>query len=178
MADLLFVDVETTSLERPSSPTPGEVWEVAAVRLLEDGCSEALQWFLPVSLEHADPKSLEIGRFHERYPPEASDVSDVLDFVGEFTDLAQGAHWVGNVPSFDEERIAAIFHANGHTGRFPWHYHLVDIEAVIAGLTAIRPPWDSEVLGRAIDVDPGDFERHTAMGDVEWCMAQWRALHG
>ena len=40
------------------------------------------------------------------------------------------------------------------------------------------PPWSSDGLSSAVGVDPEQFERHTAMGDVRWVMAQWDAVMG
>jgi DNA polymerase III epsilon subunit-like protein len=39
-------------------------------------------------------------------------------------------------------------------------------------------PWNSNQLSRRLGVDPDNFARHTAMGDVQWCLAQWRAMNG
>lgn len=38
------------------------------------------------------------------------------------------------------------------------------------------PPWASEEVSRAIGVDPDNFDRHTAMGDVLWAMAIYDAV--
>lgn len=58
MTTLAFVDIETTSLARPFSPTPGEVWEVGLIVRQPDGTEVERQWFLPATLQHADPISL------------------------------------------------------------------------------------------------------------------------
>lgn len=66
---------------------------------------------------------------------------------------------------------------------------VIDIENVAAGyirgLHAARgtdmpvlPPYDSNELSRAVNVNPDDFQRHTAMGDVQWVRAQWDAIMG
>jgi hypothetical protein len=40
------------------------------------------------------------------------------------------------------------------------------------------PPYHSDSLSRAVGVEPpGDGVRHTAMGDVRWCVALWDAIH-
>lgn len=43
---------------------------------------------------------------------------------------------------------------------------------------AVAAPYKSALLSRAIGVDPGDFERHTALGDARWVKAMWEAMHG
>lgn len=190
MTTLAFVDIETTSLARPFSATPGEVWEVGLIVRGENdlGTFESEHsWLLPVTLEHADPVSLDIGRFNERHPQGdrytgTATVTPLLEFVAEFGDLLTGAHLVGNVVSFDEERLAAIFLDHGVVGGMPWHYHLIDVEALAVGylrgmhdvvieygiptaeadsygasvVTAAvmhaQPRWDSEALSAALGV--------------------------
>lgn len=196
MTPLCFVDIETTSLARPFSPTPGEVWEVGLIVRHHDldgtiGFEEQYRWFLPVTLEHADPVSLDIGRFHDRHPqgdrgPDVP-VTPLDLFAAELVALVpDGAHLVGNVVSFDEERLAAILHAHG-IDELPWHYHLVDVEALAAGwlateeqtLDAARPPWNSEALCAALGVDvPSDEDRHTALGDARWARDLYDAVMG
>lgn len=71
----------------------------------------------------------------------------------------------------------------------PWHYHLIDIENVIVGWirghhafagsdTPILPPYKSDELSETVGVDPEQFTRHTAMGDVLWVRAQWDHVMG
>jgi hypothetical protein len=80
-----------------------------------------------------------------------------------------------------------------------WHYHLVDVEALAAGVVAEmrrntrggmtwgrgcaigdpispEPPWSSSDLSRAMGVDPDDFDRHTALGDAQWAKAIYEAV--
>lgn len=196
MTALCFLDTETTSLERPSSPTPGEVWEVGLIVRGENdlGLYETEHhWLLPVTLEHADPVSLDIGRFHDRHPQgdrylgPSGHLTNVDVFAHELAAvIPRGAHLVGNVVSFDEERLAAILHRHG-IARPPWHYHLVDVEALAAGalstdptlLDVARPPWKSDALNMALGVEePDDLERHTALGDARWAMATYDAVMG
>lgn len=99
---------------------------------------------------------------------------------------------VGAVPHFDTERITRQWLEPWGIPA-PWHYHLVDIENVVVGYlrgllvcgaerpaaelaALVVPPFDSHALSRAVGVEPGAFERHTAMGDVRWVRAQWDAV--
>ena len=204
----LFVDIETTSLH----PDTGEIWEVGLI----DAEGVEHSWFLPVEhLDAADARSLDIGRFHQRHPqgafwrytgPATTPISTPLaQFVAEFTRLTWGHenHLCGASVSFDEERLRRLLWRNGQTNG--WHYHLVDIEAVVAGWIAggrggdprlwpvrVRvgpgddgrvdldgqPPWNSNHLSLAVGVDPGDFDRHTALGDCQWARAMYRAVFG
>jgi oligoribonuclease (3'-5' exoribonuclease) len=119
-------------------------------------------------------------------------VNELLAFVGDARPMLVGA-----VPSFDTERLGRLIYAtHGPFTRMPWHYHVQDVETLIVGyLTGMArfapltlqdgadldqvlasAPYDSDVLSRAVGVDPGTFDRHTAMGDVEWVKAQWDAV--
>ena len=178
---LAFVDCETTGLD----PDRHEVWEVGLI-LREVPPADRIptatniaaadvesHWLLPVHrLGQADPRALEIGRFHERHPqghyrPDAVDDVTMPDvFAAEFAKLTRGAHLVGAVISFDEERLRRLLQANGACPE--WHYHLVDVEALVAGRYGLEPPWDSHQLGERAGVVPDEATRHTALGDARW----------
>lgn len=159
---LAFVDTETTGLD----PDVHEIWEVA---LVVPGEQHRSRWLLPVDLGRADPAALRIGRFHERWSDRHEDFTHLAMFAREFAEATRGCHLVGMVPSFDEERLRKLLRANGACPE--WHYHLVDVEAMVAGLLGLQPPWDSNDLSLRVGVDPNVFDRHTAMGDVEWALA-------
>lgn len=126
-------------------------------------------------------------------------------FADDFVTLTRGLHLAGAVVSFDAERLWRLLRANGQCPM--WHYHLIDVEALAAGWVARscvgqandgrskgtipvsrpddsvnhmdgRPPWNSTDLSRAVGVDPGDFERHTALGDARWARAIYEAVTG
>lgn len=170
---------------------------------------DAHHWFLPVDVGRADPVALEIGRFHERHPHGEpggeGTVTRPAMFVEQFCRLTEGAHLVGAVTSFDEERLRRLVWSQ--QAELPsimerWHYHLVDVENLAAGylanyakalnyraqgdptmihhaegiLACATPPWDSEQLSRAVGVGPERFDRHTAMGDAEWARAIYQKV--
>jgi hypothetical protein len=168
---LAFVDTETTGLD----PDRHEVWEVG---LIIDG-NEKL-WHLPVDLGRADAIALRIGRFHDRYANEPNlmdkPFTRLTEFAEEFADLTRGRHLVGAVVSFDEERLRKLLRANGACPE--WHYHLVDVEALVAGRLALAPPWDSEDLSVLAGVTPSEFDRHTALGDARWAKAIYENVMG
>lgn len=193
---LLFMDAETTGLD-PIIHVP---WEVAAVRAehTDDGRlvlranAHKLIRLTDDELRHADPVALDVGRFWRRH---ANDTHATPGSAARAIDdlCDDRPHLVGAVPSFDDRRVGDLLRRCGITPR--WHYHLVDIEAVIVGwmagyqkaklegLTAAKPAllveaWKSDDLSRAIGVDPDQFDRHTAMGDVRWCIAQYAAVFG
>lgn len=189
-APLAFVDCETTGLD----PDRHEIWEVALI-LHTDDFEEEHVWHLPVDLGRADPMALNIGRFHERWMNDDAKssrihkVKTLASFASEFADLTIGAHLVGAVISFDEERLRRLLRREKQCPM--WHYHLVDVEALAAGWIASRlaqaqtvrgfvgsaaPPWNSNDLSRAVGVDPDDFDRHTALGDAYWAKAIYEAV--
>lgn len=171
---ICFVDTETTGLD----PDRHEIWEVAAIRY-NPGTDEVLDaarlWQLPVDLGRADSVALKIGRFHERRLLSGF-LTDLVRFARSFAEYTRGAHLAGAVVSFDEERLRRLLRRNGACPE--WHYHLVDVEALVAGALKVAPPWKSDDLSSAIGVDPTKFDRHTAMGDCEWALAQYRAVMG
>lgn len=168
-----FVDTETTGLD----PDRHEIWEVGLIADIggdKVGWMEHV-WYLPVDLGRADSVALKIGGFHDRHPfgDQNHDrdiyVTELDEFATEFAALTRGTHLVGAVISFDEERLRKLLRANGCCPE--WHYHLVDVEALAAGSIAAMPPWNSTNLSSAVGVDPGQFDRHTALGDARWAKA-------
>ena len=179
-------------------------------------------WQLPVNLGRADAVALNIGRFHERrWPDERADRETDTRWVGpyawegleraqeervvpdcwvgrwcrRFAELTWGAHLVGAVPSFDEERLRRLLRANGACPG--WHYHLIDVEALAVGwlcgggprrrtpegaFTGLGDPpalpWDSRALSRAVGVEPDQYDAHTALGDARWAKALFDAIMG
>lgn len=176
MTAISFVDTETTGLD----PILHEIWEVALTRITyvdgaEVGDTITKRWLLPVDLGRADPIALDIGGFYDRYPGwwlEPNDrrdrglISTLSGFAIDFAQLTHGSHLTGAVISFDDKRLERLLRANGACPG--WHYHIVDVEALAAGALAWPPPWDSTELSTAMGINPGDYERHTAAGDVEW----------
>lgn len=49
-------------------------------------------------------------------------------------------------------------------------------EQAQAGHRLSGPPWGSEDVSRALGINPDDYDRHTAMGDVLWAMAIYDAV--
>jgi hypothetical protein len=193
---LAFADTETTGLD----PDHHEVWDVGLILRDESGSEEEFEWRLPVDLSRADAFALGIGRFHERHrqghewgygsdcPPPSTGLPE---FAAKFAKLTRGAHLVGAVISFDEERLRKILKVNGALPE--WHYHLVDVEALAAGYLAgheacrrqqelvpfahdAEPPWKSVVLAETLGLDMKTYEVHTALGDARWARDLYDAV--
>jgi DNA polymerase III epsilon subunit-like protein len=184
-APIVFLDTETTGLH----PLNDQVWEIAAIRREPDG--QESQWHMLVG--HAPPSEEYLASdfaadYKARYDPERAVVRAVA--VDRMRRLFAGrVHLVGMVPSFDAERLGHMRRLAGFDEPDPWHYHLIDVETLVVGYLAglhanydpaerRQPPWDSEELSRAVGVNPDDFARHTAMGDVLWCRALYDAVMG
>lgn len=187
MSSLAFIDIETTGLD----PNIHEIWEVAAIVRQEDGCEVSCTWQLPVQdLDRADPIALDMTGFYNRR--NIADEQIPLDiFCKQFAQITDGTHLIGAVVSFDEERLRRLFYQQ--SVRHKWHYHIIDVEALLAGhimgMTESRddfrgsnetrlemrevakPPWKSDKLSSIVGIDPKQFERHTAMGDALWAKA-------
>lgn len=191
MTDLAFLDTETLGLDI-NSP----IWEVAAIRrravdqedgLFESGEPPYIEETLHLFIQHDPDGWLDdlpdefAADYRARYDDEkAFSRQGAAHSIASF--LGGRPHIVGAVPSFDTQRIShQLLAPRGIVD--PWHYHLIDVENVVVGYLAakgemIPPPWKSDQLSAAVGVDPEGFDRHTAMGDVRWTMAQWDAVMG
>lgn len=178
-APICFIDTETTSLDRYTR----EVWQVAIIRREPNGSEESYEAKVAgIDLSEASPASLKIGRFYDRYdmrhtqtpvmmPPNPYVHPASVAYAVER--MTRGAHLVAAVPSFEDTSLAPLL--KRHRLAPAWHYHLVCIENVLAGWFGVVPPYSSDELSMRVGVDPTVFERHTAMGDVQWVRAQWDA---
>lgn len=199
MTTIAFVDCETIGLDIDLHA----VWEVGLIlrgsKKLDDGTTVVedaeYSWLLPVeNLAFADPFALKLCGFHDRHPSglanidksdgrvgqiEAGKIDSLEKFSRQFAALTRGAHWAGMVPSFDEERVRRIVRSVGLTHE--WHYHLIEIESLVAGWVkgkygtkdeaerkALELPWDSKELSACVGINSDDYERHTALGDCRW----------
>jgi hypothetical protein len=182
---LVFMDTETTGLRLDD-----DIWEFAAVRREPDGSESELHLFI----EHDQRKCRNLPEAfladHLRRFPACGhgDVTSQSSAAHQIRNFTQGrAHIVGAVPNFDTERVDLLLRR--HSLKPDWHYHLLDVENLTVGWLygrygprdggppveaegeAVALPWDSDLLSRAVGVEPDDFDRHTAMGDVRWAMA-------
>jgi hypothetical protein len=184
--EVVFVDTETTGLD----PDRHEVWDIALIE--EDGTEH--EWHVaPMKPDQADPNALRLTGFYSRTaspewrwggPGVSASLTGATDpastarhlryqIASKIALLTEGKHLVGAVPSFDAAFLSRFLIANGQ--REAWHYHLVDVEALVAGRLQMEPPWDSEELARAVGVTPLDG-RHTAIGDARWARAIYQAV--
>ena len=192
MIPLLFLDTETTGL-RPDLHTPWEIaWQIGYsegghLRLAGKLQAELLVRLTGLERDYADDVALQVGRFDERYVEDQVWAPvDVLDRLN--TDIASALHYsggmmkslhlVGAVPSFDHAMIAQNWTGWPGFGEGLWHYHLVDVEAVMAGRLGMQPPWNSHELSKQLGVEHDRSKMHTAMGDVQWAIDCYAAAYG
>ena len=190
MTDFVILDTETLGLD-PAAP----IWEFAAVRQFADGVDESIEFFIrhdPAHWLDELAKQPNGQQFVDDYT-ERHIVDDALDeqsAAAMIHIVTRDAVIVGCNPSFDLERIANLLRRNGLEPA--WHYRPVCVTTFAAGVlhvcadalgvpkpaadTVLTLPWSSEAISRAIGVNPDDFTRHTAMGDVLWTVAQWDAI--
>jgi hypothetical protein len=177
-----FIDTETTGLH----PVLNPVWEIAVI---VDDVEHNWQVRLPRDLPIGDgldvPHMTEWVLENTRWCDVYDDATALHPQVSarKFADLVDGRHLVGAVPSFDEERLRAMHakYVSGQATSFPWHYHLIDVEAMAVGYLAARGvatplPWKSHDLSAALGVVMPVEDEHTALGDARWAKALYEAM--
>jgi DNA polymerase III epsilon subunit-like protein len=139
MTAIAFVDTETTHLD----PRRGDVWEIAVIRRREDGVDCEYVWQIRPDLTTADPESLKIGRFEERFAvPDGVDAIEILasgpplkltlpEMLFDLQDALRDAVIVGSNPGFDVAFLTKLLHA--HDRKLPWHYRPVDVATLAVG---------------------------------------------
>lgn len=173
--DLCFMDTETLGLD-PEAP----IWEFACIRRV---AGTSIQWRQEFFIKHDPTGWLSkmapefLDDYSSRYDVKKATPEPEAAFV--ISESLGGATIIGAVPNFDTERIAKLLLRNGLQPR--WYYHLMDVETLAIGwLRAhgllVQPPWKSDRISKDIGIDPANFNRHTAMGDVLWVQAQYDRL--
>lgn len=172
--DLCFLDCETLGID-PAAP----VWEFAAIRVNRDGTRDELH----CQILHQP------GHWLDTLPEQfAADYRARFDLqkaappamaTREIQAITDGAIIAGSNPAFDMERLTRLL---ARCARTPtWHYHPLDIPSMVVGWASsfdvdAHLTWKSDKLSAVAGVSPDDYDRHTAMGDVQWCLAQWEAM--
>lgn len=202
---IAFADCETTHLDAEL----GDAWEVAVIlRDFEDNepTDTEYMWQIRPNLATADPESLKIGGYRERFavPPHAEaawtgyEDGPVLpmtrsEVVGALLDVLRGAVLVGSNPGFDDRFLRKLL----GPGSAQWHYRPVDIATLAAGRKlgmvematsfggkrypsdAVPFPFSSRDLSRWTGVEPpGNGVAHTALGDARWARDVFDAVVG
>ncbi|MFG3046315.1 hypothetical protein ACGFZR_15465 [Streptomyces sp. NPDC048241] len=197
MTAIAFVDTETLGLD----PTTHAMWELAVILRTNGADTEHLWQIRPskYDLDEAEPKALEINRYHERMIlPDDHQAASMNHACGQphpirghalrevLSELLADVILVGSNPSFDAAFLREFLSAS------PWHYRTIDIATLAAGyvhgydLSAgeqspelRKHPWSSRRLSQAVGVEPpGDGVAHTAFGDARWARDVFDAVTG
>lgn len=92
----------------------------------------------------------------------------------QFVELTRDAFLVGNVISFDEERLRKLLRLHDQTPM--WNYHLIDVEALVAGKLGMQPPWRGSTVAEAIGC-PAPADQHSALADARWAREIYNAVY-
>ncbi|WP_435108132.1 hypothetical protein [Nocardiopsis synnemataformans] len=149
---------------------------------------------LPVDLTNADPKALEIGGFWDRHPQGIGTVKDEPEdprlVASRLARILAGSVVIGSNPTFDKDMLTPLFAEHGQV--WAAHYRMVDVITLGAGrlmgspreelretgYLPPTPPYKTTDISRAFGIDPGDYARHTALGDCRWVKALFEAITG
>lgn len=169
----VFLDCETLGTHRRAP-----IWEFAAVRIESDGTMTQREHFQILHDPYRDgvdwvetlPDRFArdyLNRYNEHDAVPGIQAAAVIAEV-----VQNNAVIMGSNPSFDMERLGDLLDLHGITPG--WHYHPHDVPTAAVGWLAgqgrpVPRPWKSDAVSLACDIDPADYDRHTAMGDVEWC---------
>jgi DNA polymerase III epsilon subunit-like protein len=115
--DIVWVDIETTGLD----PQVHQIVEIA-------WGIDSEWWTLipPHNLWMADPKALEINRYHERMLDKAEHADETA--IAKFYQDLLGKTMAGANPAFDAKFLEVFL------GAAPWKHRLLDVEAYVAGV--------------------------------------------
>jgi hypothetical protein len=198
--DVAIVDTETTGLRRPWLPGGRRTWEVAVIRQTEDGELVDAVWLqiTDVDLSDADPKSLAIGRFFDRWSGwegtrvevpavrlgghqvrlrgvEEAEAAPVIER------LTRDAVIAASNPGFDVDNFAELLWRNGQPADGWWH-HPLDVPNLAHGWlrgmqpgTWTDPSYSTRKLSEAVGV-PEPADRHSAWADAVWMRDLYAAI--
>lgn len=146
-----------------------------------------------------DPRAKKQGALIMAAPGKTSDQPEETtpgDVAATLTRIVYGAHIVGAVPDFDCRHLRRFLREYGQA----WASHYIDVETLAvgwlygkaAGLAlerpdvdwlrhlrdTVSPPWQSDTLYRALDVDAAAYAAHTALGDARLARAVYDAVTG
>jgi hypothetical protein len=156
--DTCYADTETTSLRNPFLFAGRRTWEVAVIRADETGRAVKATWLqiVDVDLSDANPDSLRVGRFHERFSREEGprgifgDLGDgrrvelhgvtEADAAAVIEEITRGAVIAGSNPSFDQLNFAELLGRNFLPAE-GWYHHPRDVPNVANGWLRARHQW-------------------------------------
>jgi hypothetical protein len=197
---MTIVHIDTEAIRIVPATGGITVWEIG---MIVDG--DEYLWQVRPDMHLADHTALKVGRFETRFVsflryhpsgtalcvehPDADEEGGLISgqlFAKMIAELTAGADLWGSNPAFDIGHLDTLL---GIYGIAPsWHYHPNDIPSMAAGWCAAKRivPVSAKDDGRirsddwsrAIGINPDDYDRHTALGDCRWTLAQHNAMLG
>ena len=166
MTTLCFIDTETTGLD----PRIHQPYEVAWWR--EDESKPRSEW-IQHTLDHADPKALEVGRYWERGAHSAMPGGYMRTVDARTLSLVLGdVTLVGSNPAFDAAMLTRVI------GAPVWHHRMIDVAA--AGMWVFGLDRPEGLAGTALRCKAEGYDipepDHTAEGDVRATRAVYEAM--
>ena len=208
MRPTIILDTETTSLTPDYTTGAGVIWELAMIerdcgaervwrmqpnRRMADEKALAVGRYdeRTEGMRHATTMEASFsGIFDVTTGPQFW--SSPAELAPHVAGLLQGATLVAANPAFDTGFLSAFLAANGCEPT--WHYRLRDIGSMAYGWLVGRniheyaeqtgrfplPPIDASTdeFAKALGVDPGQFDRHTALGDCRLVAAMLDVIGG
>lgn len=177
----IVIDTETTGLKEHHKP-----WELAAKAVNPETLETINDYHTFINLTIDDYQNIDLPPsfktdLDKRYtkPVASENTSPLLRFSIwlrqlDREDQPNERHIFGVNPTFDIQQLKKV--DNLFESRV--HYRSWDITTLAAAHLNLKPPVRSETVSKALGVDPENFERHTAMGDVDWGIAQLKAIYG
>lgn len=162
---IAFVDIETTGLD----PLADQVLEVA---IITDDRDYPIHFSVPIDERRASAQALKINRYRERRAELAAIEEHPYDAAALVADALKTKAFVGNNPRFDDAFLRVFLERSGFKAE--WHYHLVDIKALVAGRYQLDPPWTTSEIEQAVGIR--NKNEHTALADAEWVRDAYYAL--
>jgi len=171
MRPTAYLDIETTGLD----PWRHQILEVAIIHAPDDA---VVHFSLPIDLTRADPRALEVNKYHQRLPELRQIQVTSPDAVRLMQEALGDRNIVGNNVQFDCRFIEHFFRQYGPSeiNATPWRYHIVDLKALVAGRYRLGPaPWKTDDVVRCTGVDlPSNY--HSALADAYWNKAVYEEV--
>lgn len=188
---IVFLDTETTGLDWDQHV----MWEFGGFRinnldkfLMDVDELEVFEFQIVPGNDHmrvADPVALDIGGFWDRMNPTEMELWGTAGggaLAVELYQFLNGATIVGAVPWFDTRHIETFLKYHGLPGgtgsNRPWHYHLVDIESMLAAGNQQLPPWKYQELLQGAGIETEKSLAHSALYDAQIVMEAWFKVMG
>lgn len=174
--NICVIDCETLGLDEADP-----IWEIAAALITPDGV--LIDWAeMLVSHSPRDgwvdtrPDDMQAD-YRARYQHAAALLP--VQAAKRVHEITSGAVLAGSNPMFDMVRLDRMLRRNAYQPK--WHYHPFDIPTLVQGFLCGKgeppaQPWKSDRLSELAGIDPGNYPRHTASGDVAWCLDMYRTV--